>query len=1046
MPGRKEEVESLKSFSGYSRGSVWRRWDLHVHTPYSVLNNGFGDDFDVYAAEVFNRAIKDGIAVIGVTDYFSIDGYKELSEIQGDDQRLEAMLGADRVGPAKEILLLPNIELRLSEFVTVGTDDSRLNMHVLFSDRVPIREIEENFLQRLQFVSHSAPDSPDEMKNLTKANLEDLGAEVKRGHERFRGESDLKVGVTQVSVAHTEITKCLEPRAFRGRHLVVLASDEDLSGVSWDGQGHHTRKLLVQKSHMLWSSNPKTRSFALGEHEDTVEEFEAQFNRRKACVHGSDAHEFEKLFVFDLDRKLWVRADPTFDGLAQLLVEPEDRVYIGGEPPALARVRSAAARTIDSVVFERSDEAGPDDKWFSGEVELNPGLVVIIGKKGSGKSALADAIGLAGGAHTQRHFSFLTPRRFLDPKDNLGRFFDVELRWLAGDPERARLDERVDPSLPERVKYLPQSYLETICGDLDGSEGRRAFDAELEAVIFSHIPAADRLSRSSLHELLAHKTAETEEQIRHLRIKLGELNREFLSLRRRNSEVSRKALAEQLAQRQADLEAHRKAKPVEVPDPAKQAKSTANPTKPEEDLAAVVAEIESLDEQRVKAQAKDQEAKKKKAALDRMLKRIETFEERVSEFFEQSREDAIVLEIDTASLLSVDIQTGALMALGKEVDQEIEELALALDPDRTGSIIHRRKAKSEQADKLRLALDEPQRRFQEYRRKLSGWETQEKEILGSPQDPKSVKGLEAIQEGLTQIPAQAAEKIDQRETLVRQIFSAKLEVIAAYESLHRPVQEHIDRHDLALEDNSLSFSAAINVVGLEDRLLAMINQRRRGSFAGEHEGRERLVALIKASDFSSVDGVLAFLRALGKHLENDMRGEKPSPVNLDEQLVQDASAEELYDFVFGLEYLRPRFELRWRGRTVDQLSPGERGTLLLVFYLLVDDQQIPLVIDQPEENLDNETVAELLVPAVKHAKDHRQIVLVTHNPNLAVVCDADQVVHVSIDKRDGNCVTYTSGSIENPEIAQLIVNVLEGTKPAFDLRDAKYDVLDRGAA
>jgi hypothetical protein len=68
---------------------------------------------------------------------------------------------------------------------------------------------------------------------------------------------------------------------------------------------------------------------------------------------------------------------------------------------------------------------------------------------------------------------------------------------------------------------------------------------------------------------------------------------------------------------------------------------------------------------------------------------------------------------------------------------------------------------------------------------------------------------------------------------------------------------------------------------------------------------------------------------------------------------------------------------------------------------------------------------------------------VTHNPNLAVVCDAEQIIHASIDKTDGNRVTFTAGSIENPRITQLIVDVLEGTKPLFDLRDDRYDVLER---
>jgi predicted ATPase len=112
--------------------------------------------------------------------------------------------------------------------------------------------------------------------------------------------------------------------------------------------------------------------------------------------------------------------------------------------------------------------------------------------------------------------------------------------------------------------------------------------------------------------------------------------------------------------------------------------------------------------------------------------------------------------------------------------------------------------------------------------------------------------------------------------------------------------------------------------------------------------------------------------------------------------------------------------------------------MLLVFYLMVDKGDIPLIIDQPEENLDNQTVFELLVPCIKDAKRRRQIIIVTHNPNLAVVCDAEQVVIAKLDKRAGYRLRYTSGAIENVVINQAIIDVLEGTRPAFDNRDAKY--------
>ena len=64
--------------------------------------------------------------------------------------------------------------------------------------------------------------------------------------------------------------------------------------------------------------------------------------------------------------------------------------------------------------------------------------------------------------------------------------------------------------------------------------------------------------------------------------------------------------------------------------------------------------------------------------------------------------------------------------------------------------------------------------------------------------------------------------------------------------------------------------------------------------------------------------------------------------------------------------------------------------------------------------------------------------MVTHNPNIAVVCDAEQVIHASMDKANKNSVTYISGAIESPELNKCIVDVLEGTRPAFDNRDAKY--------
>ena len=142
--------------------------------------------------------------------------------------------------------------------------------------------------------------------------------------------------------------------------------------------------------------------------------------------------------------------------------------------------------------------------------------------------------------------------------------------------------------------------------------------------------------------------------------------------------------------------------------------------------------------------------------------------------------------------------------------------------------------------------------------------------------------------------------------------------------------------------------------------------------------------------------------------------------------------------IFGLDFLEPRYSLLFQDTQIEQLSPGQRGALLLIFYLLVDNGKTPIILDQPEENLDNETVFRLLVPVLTEAKKKRQIIMVTHNPNLAVVCDAEQIIHASFDRASNCRVNYVAGSLENPTLNSAVVTVLEGTKPAFNNRSGKY--------
>ncbi|HET9592592.1 MAG TPA: hypothetical protein VFP17_06730 [Solirubrobacterales bacterium] len=796
---------------------------------------------------------------------------------------------------------------------------------------------------------------------------------------------------------------------------------------------------------MLFSANPMTRRFGLGEAHPSKEAYLEEFKSQKPCVHGSDAHEPDRLFVPDQDRQLWVRADPGFNGLAQLRNEPEDRVFIGSEPEALARVRGAANKSIKEISFEHRGKPNPAAQWLSGSLPLNPGLIAVIGSKGSGKSALGDALALAGNAHNEGRFSFLTGERFLNPRDHLGGAFAVEIVWRSEERQSCCLDEKPDPLLTARVKHIPQHYLEEICGQIQRSGSRTKFDEELEAVIFSHVQTADRLGKETLRDLLEHMGSAKEAGIEQLRANLAEVNRRYFVLRDQASVETRKTLVAQLEARRADLAAHDQARPAAVAAPDDSEEADPEAREAAEQLAEVVAQIEKCDPELDELAQRQAIAKKRLVAIGRLLVEIKNLQKSVEDFYGQAAEDAKLLNLDPRTLAVLRAEDKGLERQQVEIAREVEELEDALDPDHSESVARSRRDASEKADQLRERLDAPQRRYQEYQRALKQWERTRGEIIGDPAEPGSVTGLEAKLESLDELPEQIEAAAQERQKVFADIFNATRELLGDYERLYRPVQDFINKHPVA-QRVPLTLTAESAIDGLEEGLLAMIHHGRRGSFSGEQPGAERLREIIARHDFSTLAGLNAFLAEIEHALTHDLRQSEPESLDLADQLVGHASPEQLYDFLFGLRYLRPRFELRWHDKQLHQLSPGERGTLLLIFYLLIDREKIPLIVDQPEENLDNETITQLLVPALKCAKEQRQIIMITHNPNLAVVCDADQVIHAEIDKAAGNRITYTSGSIEDPCVNQLIIDVLEGTKPAFDLRDAKYDVLERIAA
>jgi hypothetical protein len=364
----------------------------------------------------------------------------------------------------------------------------------------------------------------------------------------------------------TELQK--QESLFANRYVFCVPCDEDLSSVSWNGQGHMLRKVLIQKSHILFSSNANTRAFALGQRHSSPDEYLAEFRTFKPCLHSSDSHAFDELFEPDDARYTWIKADPTFRGLLQTINEPDSRVYVGACPPSLESVRGRPTKIVRELTIRKTSDSSLGETWFDHQLPLNPELVAIIGNKGSGKSALADILGLIGNTPRYGEFSFLHPERFRDRKNNKAKHFEAFASWGDGtSTEAITFDETPPEGVLETIKYIPQDYLETICNEVSlGSGGQ--FYAELQNVIFSHVSSAEQLGHASLDELLRSRSQETQKAIDFLVDQIKAINREIVAHEDRLTPEHRRALDAQLDAKQRELQAHDLAKPgmVAAPD------------------------------------------------------------------------------------------------------------------------------------------------------------------------------------------------------------------------------------------------------------------------------------------------------------------------------------------------------------------------------------------------------------------------------------------------------------------------------------------------
>jgi predicted metal-dependent phosphoesterase TrpH len=348
------------------RGSLWRRWDLHFHTPSSF-------DYEHSASsdeQIVDSLLGSGIAAIAITDHHVVD--------------VQRIRNLQAIGDGR-LTVFPGIEFRSDQggepihYIAIFPEDCDLeHVWTTLQGRLGLTPtaIKEKGGDNAVYVPiEDGANVTHELGGIVSIHAGAKSNSIEGISNREQFQQRIKYDITSRYVDLMEIGQLRDI----DRHLKIIFPDTGLD---------------------------------------------------KPLVLCSDNHDASN---YTVKAPLWLRADPAFRGLLMVLKEPRDRVFIGDRPPELIRVQQNPTKYIRSISFRRKDSAPATERWFSGSIPFNAGLVAIIGNKGSGKSALSDTLGLLGATKNAAAFSFLSAERFRHPNPCLAEHFDATIEWMAGD-------------------------------------------------------------------------------------------------------------------------------------------------------------------------------------------------------------------------------------------------------------------------------------------------------------------------------------------------------------------------------------------------------------------------------------------------------------------------------------------------------------------------------------------------------------------------------------------------------------------------------------
>lgn len=916
----------------FPRGSEWRKWDLHVHTKDTNKNDQFESaDFQCFCVALFQKALKNNISCIGITDYFSIDRYLQVvefvSSINSNNEFKE-----EQKSKIKKILLIPNVELRMLPSTSSGR---LINIHCIFNP-------DPDFLSSLtNDFFNSLKDSNGNQMN--KQGFIDLGYQSISGIEENEA---YKKGIETYHVDLSTLVEIFKSKPNLRDNTLVVVSNSNNDGAS-GLQAHYkhfenelgsleaVRRNIYHLSDAVFSGNPKDREFFLGCKDGSpLEKVIAQCGSLKPCVHGSDAHTESQLFEPDDNRYCWIKADLTFEGLKQIVCEPSDRVVVQANKPE----EKNSYQVIKSISI--------NSEICKQRIPLNSNLNTIIGGRSTGKSTLLQMI-----AHR------INPAL----KSGISEFVttippeSIDIVWQDNEQNTVR-----------DIEYFPQNYMhevarkndkknqliQNIISDTDNDEllcDYELFCRNNKIALQTHIDDLFSLQASivSINGELREKGDKQglENEINELQSKVGVSVAEMEDARGLIEKYEK--IAEEIQLKQTILKKHRDDRKIIAGVSSSEIISASLEYKFNDLSDLNIASIEELYSEIV-----DEANRKWKAGLIKKTREIEK-------------------QISTIEEYIVDC---------KERTEYIQGVAH----------IEKNKQYGELNSRLKL----------------------EKTKL------VEINGL--------------LEKREKLENQKSNLFSTVIDLHCLF--LNR-LDQLVAEFDLLHDDIAIKLGKKYLSERCEGLLKDFINlqSRERQSFVENWGDEYNSDHQVKAEEFLHM--------ALNERLE----------------LKAHKSIKDLTKGLLTQNWFSRSYELIYQGDTFEKMSEGKKAFVILKLLLEFSKKTCPILIDQPEDSLDNRAIYRELVSYVKKKKKDRQVVLVTHNANVVVNADAEEIIVANQNGEDSKNkdeikFQYTTGSLEfsfdldecvsttldRQGIREHVCEILEGGTIAFRKRESKY--------